>query len=166
LRPDKVSVYDLFDKQRQYGVPLYQRQYVWTKDAQWTPLWEDIAEKARRVLREEARAPHFLGAIVTSQRQVFGNEMSSWEIIDGQQRLTTLQILITAFKDVVRASGETQYDVEFRRLTRNEGVMKNPVERFKVWPTNVDRKPFEIVMEASVDTQNRQLIDTSEPAIN
>jgi hypothetical protein len=85
---------------------------------------------------------------VTSQRQVFANEMTAWEIIDGQQRLTTLQLVLTAFADVLRAFGEGRYDRDLQRLTRNEGVMKQLDERFKVWPTNSDRAAFQNVMEA------------------
>ena len=108
MKPDKTSIYDLFDRQRRYAVPLYQRQYVWTESDQWAPLWEDISEKTSRVQINEGRAPHFLGAIVTSQRKVFGNEIGAWDIIDGQQRLTTLQVVLTAFRDVAKAIGETQ----------------------------------------------------------
>lgn len=153
MRPDKISVYELFDKQRRYAVPLYQRPYVWTKDQQWQPLWEDVCEKATQVQRREANAPHFLGAIVTSQRQVFGNDISAWDIIDGQQRLTTLQVLLKAFRDVLKTLGQTRFDLDLSRITQNEGVMGGPLERFKVWPTNVDRAVFQIVMEAgSIDT--------------
>src|SRR5687767_3487347 len=145
MKPDKISIYDLFDRQRRYAVPLYQRQYVWTLKGQWTLLWEDISEKAQRVQLSDGRAPHFLGAIVTSQRQVFGNEIGAWDIIDGQQRLTTLQIVLTAFHDVANAFGETKYDRDLQRITRNDGVMRDPTERFKVWPTNVDRSAFQSV---------------------
>ena len=148
MKPDKISIYDLFDRQRRYAVPLYQRQYVWTQEGQWAPLWEDISEKACLVQLGEVKAPHFLGAIVTSQRQVFGNEVGAWDIIDGQQRLTTLQIVLTAFWDVVKETGETTYDRDLQRITRNDGVMKDPLERFKVWPTNADRTAFQAVMGA------------------
>lgn len=149
MKPDKTTVYDLFDRQRRYAVPLYQRQYVWTEEAQWIPLWDDIAEKARAVQVGQAKAPHFLGAIVTSQRPVFGGEMGAWDIIDGQQRLTTLQVVLTAFHDVVRSQGETAFDRDMQRITRNEGVMKDPAtECFKVWPTNTDRSAFQTIMKA------------------
>jgi uncharacterized protein with ParB-like and HNH nuclease domain len=36
------SIFALFDGKRRYVIPLFQRQYVWTKDRQWHPLWEDI----------------------------------------------------------------------------------------------------------------------------
>lgn len=148
MKPDKTTVYDLFYNQRQFAVPLYQRPYVWTLEAQWQPLWQDIEDKAQGLLRRETDVPHFFGAIVTGQRQVFRNQISSWDIIDGQQRLTTLQIVLTAFRDVVHARNETRYDLDLKRITVNEGLMETPDEQFKVWPTNTDRAAFRSVMTA------------------
>lgn len=74
--------------------------------------------------------------------------MNAWDIIDGQQRLTTLQLVLTAFKDVVKATGETKFDRDLERLTRNDGVKKVQEEGYKVWPTNADRSSFQVVMEA------------------
>jgi hypothetical protein len=152
MKPDKTSVYDLFYNQRRFAVPLYQRPYVWSLEAQWQPLWQDIDDKAQAVLQRQTDVPHFLGAIVTGQRPVFGNRISSWDIIDGQQRLTTLQIVLKAFKDVMNASAgkESKYDFDLKRITVNEGLMEEPDEQFKVWPTNTDRAVFRSVMSAGV----------------
>src|SRR5271166_2067067 len=46
MRPNKLSVHDLFQKQRQYVVPLYQRSYVWNEEEQWRPFWEDVERQA------------------------------------------------------------------------------------------------------------------------
>jgi hypothetical protein len=46
MRPDKLSVHDLFQKERRYVVPLYQRAYVWNEVEQWEPLSEDIERQA------------------------------------------------------------------------------------------------------------------------
>jgi hypothetical protein len=150
MKPDKTSVYDLFYNQRRFAVPLYQRPYVWSLEAQWQPLWQDIDDKAHAVLQRQTDVPHFLGAIVTGQRPVFGNRISSWDIIDGQQRLTTLQIILKAFRDVmnVQAGKESKYDFDLKRITVNEGLMEGPDEQFKVWPTNSDRAVFRSVMTA------------------
>jgi uncharacterized protein with ParB-like and HNH nuclease domain len=150
MKPDKTSVYDLFYNQRRFAVPLYQRPYVWSLEAQWQPLWQDVEDKAQAVLQRQTDVPHFLGAIVTGQRPVFGNRISSWDIIDGQQRLTTLQVVLKAFKDVMnaRAGKESRYDFDLKRITVNEGLMEEPDERFKVWPTNSDRGVFRAVMTA------------------
>jgi hypothetical protein len=150
MKPDKTSVYDLFYNQRRFAVPLYQRPYVWSLEAQWQPLWQDIDDKAEGVLQHHTDVPHFLGAIVTGQRPVFGNRISSWDIIDGQQRLTTLQVVLTAFRDVMnaRVGTESKYDFDLKRITVNEGLMEGPDETFKVWPTNSDRAVFRAVMTA------------------
>ena len=150
MKPDKTSVYDLFYNQRRFAVPLYQRPYVWSLEAQWQPLWQDIDDKAQAVLQRQTDVPHFLGAIVTGQRPVFGNRISSWDIIDGQQRLTTLQVVLKAFKDVMNAQAgkESKYDFDLKRITVNEGLMDEPDEQFKVWPTNSDRAVFRAVMSA------------------
>ena len=118
MKPDKTSVYDLFYNQRRFAVPLYQRPYVWSLEAQWQPLWQDSEDKAQAVLQRQTDVPHFLGAIVTGQRPVFGNRISSWDIIDGQQRLTTLQVVLKAFKDVMnaRAGKESRYDFDLKRI--------------------------------------------------
>jgi uncharacterized protein with ParB-like and HNH nuclease domain len=70
MKPDKLTVHDLFQRERRYVVPLYQRSYIWNRDEQWEPLWEDIEHHAEACLAAEnnvARRSHFLGAVV-SQR--------------------------------------------------------------------------------------------------
>jgi uncharacterized protein with ParB-like and HNH nuclease domain len=82
MRPDKLGVTELFDRDRRYVVPLYQRPYVWTEEAQWAPLWQDIRERAEAELLEQDSGtprgkayPHFLGAIVINQTSVFGRQV-------------------------------------------------------------------------------------------
>lgn len=154
MKANTLGVYQLFENHRRYVVPLYQRPYVWTRDEQWLPLWNDIRGRAEAVLRagrdREANKhvhPHFLGAIVTSQVQVFGREVHAYDVIDGQQRLTTLQLFLAAFRDVVAASDATLHK-DLIELTRNTRTVANEHERYKVWPTNADRKAFQAVMDA------------------
>lgn len=150
MKPNKTSLYDLFYNQRRFSVPLYQRPYVWSLESQWLPLWLDIEDKAQAILQHRTEVPHFLGAIVTGQRQVFGHRISSWDIIDGQQRLTTLQVVLKAFKDLTNALAgrDSKYDLDLKRITLNEGLMEEADEQFKVWPTNSDRSVFRTVMTA------------------
>ena len=77
-------------------VPLFQRRYVWNEAAQWEPLWQDIVRVAeRRVARpQEKPEPHFLGAVVVQQLPHSMGKLPVRTIIDGQQRLTTLQLLL------------------------------------------------------------------------
>src|SRR2546428_10721869 len=79
-------------------VPLFQRPYVWNQENQWEPLWNDVVRVTDRLLRRpgEKHYPHFLGAIVLQQVQGRTGGMQQRTIIDGQQRLTTLQLLLDA----------------------------------------------------------------------
>lgn len=152
-----MDVYQLFEQHRRYVVPLYQRPYVWTLADQWRPFWEDVKDRAEEVLlaktdgRSSARRthPHFLGAIVTRQVPVSGRQVHRYEVIDGQQRLTTLQVFLAAFRDVVAESEDAQLHQELSRVTWNEGMVAHEDERFKVWPTNVDRHAFRRVIAAN-----------------
>ena len=78
-------------------VPLFQRPYVWNEESQWEPLWNDVVRVADRLLqRPQDKQPHFLGAVVLQQVQNPIGLMQARTIIDGQQRLTTLQLLLDA----------------------------------------------------------------------
>lgn len=93
----------LFNSQLRYVVPMFQRLYVWTENPQWTTLWEDVTEKALLQLRGETTNPHYLGAlIIEGVRPSSPREVKRFLVIDGQQRLTTLQLLLCAFRDISR----------------------------------------------------------------
>jgi uncharacterized protein with ParB-like and HNH nuclease domain len=55
MKLDKLTVHDLFQKERRYVVPLYQRCYVWTREDQWEPLWEDIERQAEACLEADMK---------------------------------------------------------------------------------------------------------------
>ncbi|WP_280510532.1 DUF262 domain-containing protein [Nocardia farcinica] len=131
-------------------VPLFQRPYVWDEDEQWAPLWEDVVDTFDR-REEDEIAPHFLGAIVLEQKRGALGSLEVREVIDGQQRLTTLQILIAALRDTYLA-----LDVKTRWLNRLTKTLENdadfidgPGEEFKLWPTNRDRSTYTEVMRGN-----------------
>lgn len=149
MKSNPRSIYELFDGKRRYVVPLYQRQYVWNRDDQWAPLWEDILSMAVARLDGREMSPHFLGAMVLEQMRTFGNEVPSHTIIDGQQRLTTFQIFLAALRDVARKHDSESYAEEIDRYVKNTGLMAAAdVEQFKVWPTKADQEQFRSVMTA------------------
>lgn len=155
------SLKDVFDAQCRYMVPLYQRPYVWKKAEQWEPLWEDVVALAERYVRQDAFRPHFMGAVVLDQLNTATGTLDLRQIIDGQQRLTTLQIVVEAACDVCEKLGEVaaSHARALRRLTRNDPRGNDPDEAFKVWPTNVDREHFRRVMSAGSPDELRQHYD-------
>src|SRR5882672_5708709 len=95
MNADTVAIHKLFQDRRQFRVPFYQRAYVWDREHQWERLWADILEKAEDRLGDVDPTPHFLGAVVLEPQSRTGLlGVETLHIIDGQQRLTTLQYKI------------------------------------------------------------------------
>ncbi len=110
MQPTNVNVSALFGSKVQFRIPLFQRHYVWGMEDQWRPLWEDIEEKSNQRLSQQLKADqlnHFTGAIVIQQKPTNVDEVKKYEIIDGQQRLTTFQVILCALRDVCASN---EYD--------------------------------------------------------
>ncbi|MEA3014849.1 MAG: hypothetical protein QOD42_3394 [Sphingomonadales bacterium] len=162
MQPNYSSIGQIFSAQTRYSVPLFQRPYVWKQDEQWEPLWDDVRALADRVLHPPMHKPvagHFLGTVVLEQIQVPTIAMPQRQVIDGQQRLTTLQILLKAAQHALEIIGHATEDSNDKRsfelaagqisqLTLNQ-FAAGPDEQYKVWPTNEDRPAFKVIMDAN-----------------
>jgi len=140
---------EIFNQPQRLLVPLFQRPYVWNEEKQWEPLWNDVERVAGRLLTQgpDALQPHFLGAVVIQQIQNAVGDLQTRIVIDGQQRLTTLQILLDAVHAVFELRGFTHAAARLAYLVENaEAFCRKPEDRFKVWPTNKDRDAFNEVM--------------------
>jgi hypothetical protein len=151
---------DLFDGKVVYEVPPFQRPYVWTEEDQWQPLWEDVERLTEARLHRQDTAGHFLGAVVLKQLDAPAGEPARWSVIDGQQRLTTLQILLDAAQVIVSQHGnedesETLLELVYNPSKRFAGTEK----RFKLWPSRVDRPAFVAVMDNDLEVP-RELQDS------
>ncbi len=142
----------LFAIPQQFRVPLFQRPYVWNEPNQWDPLWRDLTRVAERALRDPhvSHRPHFLGAVVLQEIPGPTGNIDIRTIIDGQQRLTTLQLLFDAVQsELVDVGADRHAAGRVRALVNNaEEFCERPEDRFKVWPTNRDRAAFAAVMGA------------------
>lgn len=155
MHPSTTDVMSLFEKGRRYLVPIYQRAYVWSEDKQWKPLWTDITNKADSLFEKDPddKTPirkHFLGAIVLFfyQPSKFNPFIPADEIIDGQQRLATIQLLLFALRDFLKKFPVGNYPARLRILTLNELAVE-PKENYKVWPRLSDRMTFEGIYSAN-----------------
>lgn len=133
----------IFDQTIAYLIPLFQRPYVWNEENNWRPLWEDIQALLDKSLTQGSTHSHFLGAIVLEQVSNATGSIEARQVIDGQQRLTTLQLFLVAARDVCRAQGVDKYLERFTDLTSNKASrIDTKEEAYKVWPTNCDREDF------------------------
>jgi hypothetical protein len=152
VKAEGLTPLQILQQPQRLMIPLFQRPYVWGKDAQWEPLWDDIvrmAEALRPNLNNPPK-PHFLGAIVLQQRTVSIQSVPHRWVIDGQQRLTTLQIIIDAVQACMEANGLTTPAGRLKNLIENEEEYRQETDDvFKLWPTNRDRDAYREVMGAT-----------------
>jgi hypothetical protein len=151
MRPDKHTVQQLFERDVRYIVPLYQRPYVWDEDHQWAPLWDDIIALLQHQESGDQSGlwSHFLGAIVVEQDGTLPGQIPRFTVIDGQQRLTTLQLIVAAAAKAVARAGAENDAALLRELTVNNPRKASGIEQLKVWPTNANRAAFTAVMSAN-----------------
>lgn len=156
----KRTPHEIFNMPQRLLVPLFQRPYVWSEEKQWEPLWSDITRVAERQLANphETQQPHFIGAVVLQQLPNSTGAFQERTIIDGQQRLTTLQILLDAMHAEFDRVGAVKPAKRLERLIRNdEEFCSIPSDEYKVWPTNRDRPAFCEVMSAPTPVDYQRL---------
>jgi hypothetical protein len=104
-----------------YQVPRYQREYSWQR-AQWDELFDDLIESDRS-------QGHFLGTIICVNQSVDATDASVLELIDGQQRMTTLSLLLAALLKALTSHGADLDDegrADVVNLRRHLAYSKNP----------------------------------------
>src|ERR1700733_11992490 len=124
----EAKIQRVLEGTKQFLVPHYQRPYSWTLD-QWKTLWRDVLE----LLEEPEAKPHFLGSIVTSPAKSLPEGVEQRLLIDGQQRLTTLLVLLTLIRDRAREKGATKVADRIDDLVTNRH--EDGAEHYKLLPT-------------------------------
>jgi len=89
----KGNINSILNVSKQFIIPVYQRKYSWEQE-QCQRLWDDIVE-----MQEQSRKGHFVGSIVNIAEQAMPTGIQKFMIIDGQQRMTTLTLLLIALRD-------------------------------------------------------------------
>ena len=150
-----LNLQKLFASPVRYEIPLFQRPYVWNHEEQWGPLWEDVQNTAEIFLEIEEGGlsqqnlrPHFLGAVVLQQKQVSAPMFMTRLVVDGQQRLTTLQLLLDAVQEVFQEHEVQGAAKRLELLVLNHEAFcgDDPDNAFKVWPTRTDQNAFRHAM--------------------
>ena len=156
---------DLFQKDIRYTIPAFQRRYVWTLEDQWDPLWSDVCNTAEDYLEkldacggnfveaERDTKKHFLGALVVQQVSTATKDIEQREVIDGQQRITTLQLLLDAIQYVCEERDAGGVETRLARLVLNDSrVLVDDQDAFKLCPTVHDRTAFTRAMDNGLAT--------------
>jgi uncharacterized protein with ParB-like and HNH nuclease domain len=136
MKAEKSSVWDLFNGAKQYVVPLFQRPYVWSR-AQWEQLWADIIEQYEiQEERPQERIPdRFLGSIVVVRE--YEKNLDKYTIIDGQQRITTLSIILAAIRAFAKERNQNELYEQISDFLRNSP--RSGEGQYVVVPTRNDK---------------------------
>lgn len=155
----KRTPLELFHLPQHFVIPLFQRPYVWKEDEQWEPLWRDIRRIAElRIDEPHLNATHFLGAVVIQSHEAQSKRLTTWNVIDGQQRLTTLQVFADATCALLAESGNERLAGQLERLTHNDDVYVDDGDiRLKVRHLNKDQAAFDEVMSAEPPVDHTDL---------
>ena len=122
-------------------IPFFQRTYVWNEE-NWENLFEGLSNKAEG---------HFLGSIILKQLHSSSGEPKKLEVIDGQQRLTTLSILIKAlYGTFPKRLQESSLD-EVRQVLFSKPSPTSREYYVKIEHSQVDKESYEEVIQAGID---------------
>lgn len=126
-----------------YQIPVYQRAYSWGKD-QWEDLWQDI-------VKIDDEDTHFLGSIVViSGSHTKG--FNEYEVVDGQQRLTTILLLLIATRDISDSESDQKF-IEDSYLFSKTRTEKKP----KLIPGRKDRDVFsKLLKKSTLNTSDKE----------
>lgn len=142
--PTKVIQY--FYGEKQNLIPLFQRPYTW-KEKHWLTFWNDLILQYE--LGDEGN--HFMGAIVSMPVRSTPVGVNKYLIIDGQQRLTTVSLLLCALRDTLERDKQSQNDKD--SVLRIQNVyLTNPHcsekdDTLKFLPTQVDRVEYSAIVD-------------------
>jgi alkylated DNA nucleotide flippase Atl1 len=143
----ETTLQELLEGSKQYQVPLYQRTYSWTK-LQLARLWDDVKQLAADRVERPALT-HFIGSLVLAPSPSNGPAgVAEYLVVDGQQRLTTLSILLCAIRDhrAKTESPEHRERIDQQYLTNR---WKPEKQRLKLQPTQADRDAYRACVDAT-----------------
>lgn len=141
MKASETTLRNLLEGGKQFQIPLFQRPYSW-KQENWETLWEDLMS----LYNDEVQGSYFLGPIVTQAALGTADGISPFIIIDGQQRLTTLTIILAVLRNALRKSEpDMAQEVDELYLTNK---FKKDDDIYKVLPTQNDREAYKSIIQS------------------
>ena len=157
MKADPLSVGKVLTENHRFVVPIYQRTYAWTEKRQLAPLFEQIEAKAEeRLAKGKVEFPHYMGSllVIPEGEATFGR-VQAFDIVDGQQRLTTFHLCFAAVREIARE--RTYEDVAAKLETLlllglDISESDKHSGRYKLMPTSFDRVHFRDVIDLTADS--------------
>ncbi len=154
MHAGEVIFQQLLDGKIQYRVPLFQRTYSWT-NVQWDQIWNDVLE----IYAMGKPRNHFIGAIVTQPLADAPERAAKHLLIDGQQRLTTLSVLLACIWKRAHDQPESWPKLadEIMETCLANKYATVPEDSLKLRPTQRDRAPYESITKGEAPAGRSRL---------
>lgn len=153
MQAKETKLQDIIEGTKQYVVPLFQRGYSWEKK-EWEILWDDLLE----LYNAEGDRGHFIGSIVTMPALSVPEGVTKYLLIDGQQRLTTIFIILALLRDKAREEHQSEFSEEI-----NNTLLVNPYKKgldyYKILPTQADREAYEDLIHSKTRREDGMLAE-------
>lgn len=143
MNANELKLQQIIEGEKQFVVPLFQRAYSWS-DKEWETLWNDIVD----LYEQDSPRAHFIGSIVTIPTTSVPEGVAKYLLIDGQQRLTTVFVLMAVLRD---QKGELADEIHNTLLVNQ---YKKGDDRLKLLPTQFDRTAFHALIEGKAENGN------------
>jgi uncharacterized protein with ParB-like and HNH nuclease domain len=123
---------------------------------QLEPLWEQVESKASEILKSgSASFPHYMGSllVIPEGEAAFG-QVQAYDVVDGQQRITTFHLIFSALRAIARECDYTDLakNIESLLLISEDSVLSSsPAGRYKLQPTTQDRDLFRNLVDFETD---------------
>ncbi|WP_163528895.1 DUF262 and DUF1524 domain-containing protein [Halobacillus ihumii] len=145
MKATETNLLQFLKGPKQFVIPIYQRTYSWTKK-QCEQLWQDIV----RAAEDESLSGHFMGSVVYVEKGLYHvTSVPRLLVIDGQQRLTTLSLILSAFSELMEEN-EKESSLITAKKARNYYLLNSDEEdedHYKLLLTQKDRNTYIDILE-------------------
>lgn len=148
MKASETILRNLLEGGKQFRIPLFQRPYSWKKE-NWETLWEDLMN----LYKDDGKNSYFLGPIVTQAELGTADGITPYIVIDGQQRLTTLSILLAALRNFFKKHDKQASEQIYEFYLINK--YQNNDDLYKVLPTQDDREIYRSIIQSKM-TKDRK----------
>tara|TARA_B100001093_G_scaffold465616_1_gene483416 strand:+ start:150 stop:1883 length:1734 start_codon:yes stop_codon:yes gene_type:complete len=156
INANKQKLQAFFQGNLQFEIPFFQRAYVWSDD-NWNIFWDHLIGEVE-AYEKGIQSEHFIGTIITKQKENKNLSENIVELIDGQQRLTTITVFLKALADTSKGDLPNLKESIETLLWFKDSYSK---KHYRMIHSRIDKPNFHQIMESPEkleDTDNSSIV--------
>lgn len=149
MKPSIQTLGQILYSPSQYVIPVFQRNYRW-EEPQWAKLWSSLQE----IQQPEKRGNHFMGFLVFVPGLPQPGQHTTFHLIDGQQRLTSLSLMLTAIRNVARETDQPDLATEIHEYFLVHPLKKGE-QHYRLLPKERDHDSYLAIVNGTTEPSGR-----------